>query len=65
MLIGGEIIVLKKASYMTGLKLRNNRFMNALESLLVLKENIDQTKDNELANKEKIKGKTKKSNKRI
>ena len=55
MLIEGEIIVLKKASYMTGLKLRNNRFMNALESLLVLKENIDQIKDNELANKEKIK----------
>ena len=59
-MIGGEIIVLRKASDKARLKLAVNRIMNTLESLLISKENIDKIKDNELIRKEKIKKKAKK-----
>ena len=59
MQIGGEIIALRTVSDKTRLKLIINRFIKDLESLLVLKENIDKILNNELTNKEKIKYKTK------
>ena len=59
--IGGEIIILRTASDKPRLKLKVNRFIKALEDLLVLEENIDEIKYNKLINIEKKKGKTKKA----
>ena len=48
--IGGEIVVLKTA-FRTQSKLTVNTFIKVLESLLVLKRNIDKILINELINK--------------
>ena len=62
--IGGEIIVLRKASDKTRLKLAVSRFINNLQSSVLLEEDINNILYNELTNTKKINDKIK-NNKRI
>ena len=58
--IRGEMIVLRKASDKTRLKLEFIRFIEILESLVELELDIDEILNNELVHTEEIKDKTKK-----